>query len=268
MTPLRQRMLDAMTVRGLAERTKDCYVEAVARLARHYHRSPDLLNTAEVEAYLLHLVKDRKLSYSSVNQVASGSRFLFETVLGRASDIAHLRPPMAKVPQKQPELLARQEIARLFACCSHPVYRTTLQTIYATGLRISEACSLRVDDIDSAPDRMCVRVNAGKGGADRYSILTPLCWHCCASTVEAMPLSAIKVDGCLPTPMALLVSTSKPCNAPTKRPATAPVSLSLAAPTPCAIALPPTCWRAASTCTPSAVCSVTATSAPPAATCI
>ncbi len=173
MTPLRQRMLDAMTVRGLAERTKDCYVEAVARLARHYHRSPDLLNTAEVEAYLLHLVKDRKLSYSSVNQVASGSRFLFETVLGRASDIAHLRPPMAKVPQKQPELLARQEIGRLFACCSHPVYRTTLQTIYATGLRISEACSLRVDDIDSAPDRMCVRVVAGKGGADRYSILSP-----------------------------------------------------------------------------------------------
>ena len=109
MTPLRQRMPGAMAVRGLAERTKDCYVEAVARLARHYHRSPDLLNPAEVEAYLLHLVKDRKLSYSSVNQAASGSRFLFETVLGRASDIAHLRPPMAKVPQKQPELLARQE---------------------------------------------------------------------------------------------------------------------------------------------------------------
>jgi len=166
-------MLDAMTVRGLAERTKDCYVEAVARLARHYHRSPDLLNPAEVEAYLLHLVKDRKLSYSSVNQAASGSRFLFETVLGRSSDVAHLRPPMARVPQKQPELLARQEIARLFACCSHPVYRAVLQTIYATGLRISEACALRVDDIDSAPDRMCVRVVAGKGSADRYSILSP-----------------------------------------------------------------------------------------------
>ncbi len=173
MTPLRQRMLDAMIVRGLAQRTQECYVEAVARLARHYHRSPDLLNPAEVEAYLLHLVKDRKLSYSSVNQAASGSRFLFETVLGRASDIAHLRPPMARVPQKQPELLARLEIARLFACCSHPIYRTTLQTVYATGLRISEACALRVDDIDSAPDRMCVRVVAGKGGADRYSILSP-----------------------------------------------------------------------------------------------
>lgn len=172
MTPLRQRMLDAMTVRGLAERTQECYAEAVSRMARHYHRSPDLLSPAEVEAYLLHLVKDRKLSYSSVNHAASASRFLFETVLGRKSD-EHLRPPMAKVPQKQPQLLAREEIARLFACCSHPVYRMALQTLYATGLRVSEVCCLRVGDIDSAPDRMCVRVNAGKGGADRYSILSP-----------------------------------------------------------------------------------------------
>ncbi|WP_413890354.1 site-specific integrase [Candidatus Aalborgicola defluviihabitans] len=68
-------------------------------MARHYHRSPDLLSPPEIEAYLLHLVKDRKLSYSSVNHAASASRFLFETVLGRASGIVHLRPPMARVPQ-------------------------------------------------------------------------------------------------------------------------------------------------------------------------
>jgi integrase/recombinase XerD len=173
MTPLRQRMLDAMTVRGLAQRTQECYSEAIARMARHYDRSPELLEPAQIEAYMLHLVKDRKLSYSSVNHTASASRFLFEVVLGRKADSEHLRPPMARVPQKQPELLARQEISRLFACCSHPVYRMALQTIYATGLRVSEACRLRVDDIDSAPDRMCVRVNSGKGGADRYSVLSP-----------------------------------------------------------------------------------------------
>jgi site-specific recombinase XerD len=171
MTPLRQRMLDAMTVRGLAERTKECYVEAIARMARHCKRSPDLLSPAEIEAYLLHLVKDRKLSYSSVNHAASASRFLLEKVLGRKAD--GLRPPMARAPQKQPHLLAREEIARLFACCAHPAHRLVLQTIYATGLRISEACCLTVRDIDSAADRMCVRVNSGKGGADRYSILSP-----------------------------------------------------------------------------------------------
>lgn len=170
MTPLRQRMLDAMTVRGLAPRTQECYSGAVARMALHYRRSPDLLSAAEIEAYLLHLVKDRKLSYSSVNHVASASRFLFETVLQRKGDCP--RPPMARVPQTRPHMLSREEIAKLFACCGHPPYRMALQTIYATGLRVSEVCALRVGDIDSAGDRMCVRVNAGKGGADRYTILS------------------------------------------------------------------------------------------------
>jgi site-specific recombinase XerD len=163
-------MLDAMTVRGLAERTQECYSGAIARMALHYHRSPDLLSAAEIEAYLLYLVKDRKLSYSSVNHVASASRFLFETVLLRKDDC--VRPPMARVPQRQPHLLSREEISRLFACCAQPACRMALQTIYASGLRVSEVCALRVGDIDSAADRMCVRVNAGKGGADRYSVLS------------------------------------------------------------------------------------------------
>ena len=71
---------------------------------------------------------------------------------------------MAKVPAKQPELLAREEIAHLFAHCSHPVHRMLLQTMYAADLRVSEACALRVTDIDSHSDRMCIRVACGKGG--------------------------------------------------------------------------------------------------------
>ena len=190
MTPLRQRMLDAMIVRGLAQRTKECYTDAIARMARHCKRSPDLLSAQEVEAYLLHLVKDRKLSYSSVNHAASACRFLFEKVLGRKGEGP--RPPMARVPQKQPHLLSRQEIARLFACCASPAYRMALQTIYASGLRVSEASALRVGDIDSAPDRMCVRVNSGKGGADRYSVLSPslleaLRRHCRSSGAHRNP---------------------------------------------------------------------------------
>lgn len=170
MTPLRQSMVDAMVVRGFAARTQESYVEAIARLARHYRRSPALLSKDEVSAYLLDMVNTRKLSYSTMNQAACAARFLYEKVLGL--DPAAFHVPMAKAPQKQPELLARSEIAKLLACCAHPVYRMALQTLYATGLRVSELCALRVSDIDSAADRMCVRVVAGKGGADRYSILS------------------------------------------------------------------------------------------------
>ena len=169
MTPLRQSMLDAMLQRGFAERTRRSYVEAIARMAVYYARDPAGYTPEEVSAYLLHLVKERKLSFSTVNQAASAARFLYERVLGR--DLAQFPIPMARAPQVQPVLLGRAEIAQLFAACSHPMHRMLLQTTYAAGLRLGEVCGLHVSDIDSQSDRMCVRIRQGKGGRDRYSVL-------------------------------------------------------------------------------------------------
>ena len=171
MTELRQRMIDAMVQRGFAERTQETYIRAIRRMAKHYRRDPALYTPQEVQAYLLHMVKHEQLSYNSMNQAACAAQFLFNTVLGHGRE--HFHVPFAKVPAKQPELLAREEISRLLVACTHPTRRMLLQTIYATGLRVSEACALRVTDIDSAPDRMCVRVASGKGGKGRYSILSP-----------------------------------------------------------------------------------------------
>ena len=94
MTPLRQRMLDCMLQRGFAQRTQGSYVEAIGRMARHYRRDPAQLTPEEVSAYLLHLVKERHLSFSTVNQAASACRFLYERVLSRSTEA--MRPPMAR----------------------------------------------------------------------------------------------------------------------------------------------------------------------------
>lgn len=174
MSPLRQQFIDAMLVRGLSARTRETYVDVLARMARHFGRSPAELDAQDVEGYMLMLVRDRHRSYSTINQVASATRFLFVHVLGReALSVSSQRvlPPVARVPQRLPELLSREEIARLFAHCRSSRVRMLLQTLYACGLRVSEACALRVADIDSAPDRLCVRVRAGKGAADRYTLL-------------------------------------------------------------------------------------------------
>ena len=170
MTELRQRMLDAMVQRGFAPRTQETYIRAIRRMAKHYRRDPALYTQQDVQAYLLHMVKEDKLSYSSMNQAACAAQFLFQTVLGHEREQFHV--PFAKVPAKQPELLAREEISRLLVACTHPGRRMLLQTIYATGLRVSEACALRVSDIDSAPDRMCIRVASGKGAKGRYTLLS------------------------------------------------------------------------------------------------
>lgn len=67
MTELRQRMIDAMTIRGFSPRTHTSYIRAVRSLAKHYRRSPDELSVAEVQAYLLHMIRVRKLSWSTCN---------------------------------------------------------------------------------------------------------------------------------------------------------------------------------------------------------
>ena len=79
MTPLRQRMLDALILRGMALRTQESYIDAVARLARHYKRSPDTLSAEEVQGYLLYLLRDRQRSRSTVNQYGCAFRFPYGT---------------------------------------------------------------------------------------------------------------------------------------------------------------------------------------------
>lgn len=171
MTPLRQRMLDALVLRGMALRTQEAYIEAVGRLARHYRRSPDMLGADEVQGYLLHLLRDRHLSRSSVNQYGCAFRFFYGTVLARDGDAFQI--PLAPAPQRLPEILSREELAQLFAAACHLKSRTFLSLGYGTGLRLSELCRLRVCDIDSHADRMCIRVEQGKGGKDRFVPLAP-----------------------------------------------------------------------------------------------
>jgi len=168
---LREQMDDAMVLRGFALRTRESYLAAVKGLAKHYHRAPDLLSSQDVQDYLLHLIVERKLAYASVNQAACACRFLYETVLRRP--LSRYDIPMAKVPKTLPRILSRDEVSRVFAAASSLRARTLLMVTYAAGLRVSEVCALQPADIESAPDRMCIKVRQGKGGKDRYTMLSP-----------------------------------------------------------------------------------------------
>jgi site-specific recombinase XerD len=190
-------MIDAMVLRGLARRTQQAYLSVVAQLAAHYHCSPDRLDAAQVKAWLLHRITERHLAYTTVNQAVCALKFFFDTVLGRTAEAITI--PYAHTPQRQPEILSRQflareDLARLFEAAANLRTRTLLMTAYAAGLRVSEVCALRVADIDSAPDRMCIRVVAGKGGKDRYTLLSPsllealrVYWRICKPRVWLFP---------------------------------------------------------------------------------
>jgi len=168
MTELRRRMDEDMIVRGMADRTREAYLWAVSGLATFYRRSPDQISDTEVQGYLLHLIRDRKRSWSTCNIVVHGLRFLYHTTLKR--DQTTFCIPSPRQPGKLPALLSRAEVQRLIAHAANARHRVMLLTAYAAGLRLNEVLHLRVSDIDSA--RMTIRVEQGKGGQDRYTILS------------------------------------------------------------------------------------------------
>lgn len=169
MNPLRQQMQSDMVLRGLAQRTQESYIAAVVGVARYYHRSPDQLSQHEIQQYLLHLIEERKLAWSSTNQAACALRFFFHVTLKQPA--ATFIIPARKAPKQLPEILSREEVDRILASCINLKHRTMLMTTYAAGLRVSETCKLTVSDIDSR--RMMLRVVNGKGGKDRYTLLSP-----------------------------------------------------------------------------------------------
>ncbi len=169
MSELRTRMENDMQLRGMSERTRESYVAAVARMARYYRRSPEEISAPEVQAYLLHMMQEEKLSWSTCNIAAHGLRFLYHVTLGR--DRVQFGIPLAKQPSRLPEILSREEIDRLFEATPNPKHRALLMTTYAAGLRVSEVVHLKVRDIDA--DRMSLRVEQGKGAKDRYTLLSP-----------------------------------------------------------------------------------------------
>jgi integrase/recombinase XerD len=169
MTPLRQRMLEDMGIRNLAENTQQSYIQQVSAYAKHFHRSPEQLGPEQVRAYQVHLLEDRKLAASSLSVTAAALRFLYKVTLKRAwtpDDI-----PMPKRPFTLPIVLSPEEVVHFLACVDSLKHRTILTTTYAAGLRVSEATRLKVSDIDG--QRMVLRVDQGKGRKDRYVMLSP-----------------------------------------------------------------------------------------------
>ena len=165
MTPLRAKYIRDLAVRGRAQRTQQAYTRYVSELARYYHRSPELISYEEVTDWLYHLIKERQLSASSVNVAVNAVRFLYGITLGRNTEGLMASVPHMKHAIRRAEIYARSEVEAILSAPSQPRDRAFLMTVYACGLRLSEARDLKTSDIDRA--RMQLRVRHGKGGKGR-----------------------------------------------------------------------------------------------------
>jgi integrase len=167
MTALRQKMIEAMRQRGFAQRTHDTYLAVITDLVRYFRRSPDELDTDDLQRFFNHLVQERGLSAATCRVYLHGVRFLYMQVLQWPS--VEVLPVVPKVPQRIPELLTREEVRRILVACKNPKHRMMLELCYGCGLRVTEVCRLRIGDIDS--QRGQLRVAQGKGAKDRMVLL-------------------------------------------------------------------------------------------------
>ncbi len=167
MSPLRRRMIEDMAVRNLSPATQRSYLHAVTKFSGYFGRSPDRLDLEDVRAFQVHLVATG-ISWPALNQTVCALRFFYGVTLGHG-EIPE-RIPYAREPRKLPVVLSADEVVRFLEAVPSLKTRTALTTAYAAGLRASEAVGLKVGDIDSG--RMVIRVEHGKGGKDRYVMLS------------------------------------------------------------------------------------------------
>jgi len=162
-------MREDLALRGLSANTIASYLRCARKFVEHFGRSPYALGSAEIRKFLLYLIEERKLHPASVNVYAGAIKFLYRVTLKRPEQVAWL--PRMRVPMHVPTVLSRSEVARLIAALSSDKQRAMVMVGYGAGLRISEICKLRTDDID--PKRMVLRVRSAKRGRERYVMLSP-----------------------------------------------------------------------------------------------
>jgi site-specific recombinase XerD len=169
MTLLRQKMLDDLQLRNYSANTIRAYLRCVTQFAQHFRKSPDQLGPEHIREYQLCLVQQKKCSWSQFNQIVCALRFFYHTTLGRKEMIEEI--PYPRFEKRLPVVLSQAEVAALLQAPTNLKHKAILTTIYAAGLRVSEAANLLIADLDSA--RMIIKVRQGKGHKDRFTMLSP-----------------------------------------------------------------------------------------------
>jgi integrase/recombinase XerD len=168
MGELRDRMLEDMVLRGLRASTQRAYIDCAQQYAAYYRRSPAEMGAKELREYLLYLIEERELKSSSVGVHIGALKFLYTVSLQRPQEVALLVCPKRR--QRLPDVLTPAEVELLLTAVRWVKHRAAILLAYGAGLRAAEVCRLHIVDIDSK--RMLIHVRDGKGGKERYSLLS------------------------------------------------------------------------------------------------
>jgi integrase/recombinase XerD len=166
---LHDRMAEDLTLRNFSPATRRNYLLYARKFAGFFMRSPEDMGKPEIRQFLLHQLEVKHLKHASYRQIYAALKFLYTVTLGRAWEVEHLPYPRQRL-RPLPVVLDGDELAALFHATRSLKYRALFMACYAAGLRINEACHLRVADIDSK--QMVIHVTDPKGGQERLTLLS------------------------------------------------------------------------------------------------
>ena len=165
-SPLRQRMIEDMEVRGFDAGTQQGYLRAVRNFTAFLGRSPDQSGIEDLRRFQHHM-RMEGASATTMNAAVSALRFFFGVTLDRGD--AEVGMTTVRQPTRVPVILSPEEVARILEHAPGLKAKAALSLAYGAGLRASEVVSLKITDIDS--ERQVIRVEQGKGRKDRYAML-------------------------------------------------------------------------------------------------
>lgn len=172
MTVLRNRFTDYLILRRYSPKTIKAYVSSVKGLAFYYYLSPDKLSDEQIQAYLQYLIQEKKQAWSTCNVAFCGIKCFYENILQRNTEL--IIPPRTR-SKKRPEILSQEEVLKVINTFENLKHRTILLAVYSAGLRVCEVVKLRPENIEK--DRGLIRVEKGKGGKYRYTILSEVFYN-------------------------------------------------------------------------------------------
>ncbi|AGL00119.1 tyrosine-type recombinase/integrase [Desulfoscipio gibsoniae] len=165
------RMKKDILLRGLSKNTLESYTLNARIFLEYCNRPVEQLNEYDIRNFLWYLINEKKASPGTVNTYSAAIRFLFAVTLNRT--LNYLQIPRQKKRKTFPEVLTREEVFSIIESCKNIKHKAMLMVVYSSGLRVSEAAALKIQHIDSK--NMRIFVEDGKGGKDRYTVLSATC---------------------------------------------------------------------------------------------
>lgn len=168
MTPLRKRTQDYLIIGGYASATKRSYLYHLQQFALYFNRCPSQLEQTHIIEYLCYLAEDKKVSKSTINTAYSAIKLLYTRILEQPWNEVQIPRPKRK--KKLPVVLSKAQVQQIFSVTTNLKHRTLLMLTYSAGLRLGEATRMKVKHLVKCRKRIFIQ--QGKGGKDRYSILS------------------------------------------------------------------------------------------------